>query len=75
MVNMTLGLLGALVGFTFSLSSFIYSYSPSVVVGLLFFCGSLICAGAMVATYLTLLYGSAVGSLYVVTKAALRAQR
>jgi hypothetical protein len=50
-------------------------YHSTVTPGLLFFCVAAISASAMVATYLVLLYGSAVGSVVVVFSAIASANR
>jgi len=71
LLNMAMGLFVALTGFTFSLWSFIRAYSPDLVTGLFFFAGAVISATAMVATYLTLLYGTAGATVYVGVKALL----
>jgi prepilin signal peptidase PulO-like enzyme (type II secretory pathway) len=71
LINMALGLFMALTGFTFSLWSFIRSYSPDFLTGLFFFFGAVIAATSMVATYLTLLYGTAGATVFVGVKALL----
>ncbi|GAB5032381.1 Hypothetical protein NocV09_00900740 [Nannochloropsis oceanica] len=71
LLNMALGLFMALTGFTLSLWSFIRSYSPDFLTGLLFFAGAFVSAAAMVATYLTLLYGTAGATVFVGVKALL----
>ena len=73
LVNMTLGMVTALVGFVFSLWGVIRSFSPDLLTGLLFFLGAAVSATAMVATYITLLYGSAIGTVVVGTKLAITA--
>lgn len=62
-------MVSALVGFTFSLWGFIRSYSPDFMTSLFFFAGAVISAAAMVATYLTLLYGTAGATVVLGVKA------
>ena len=73
LINMSLGMVTALVGFAFSLWSLIRSFSPDFLTGLLFFAGALVSASALVATYLTLLYGTAIGTVVVGVKMAVAA--
>ena len=61
LINMSMGLIGALMGFIWSLWGIVRSFQPDFMTGLVFFFGAAISAAAMVATYLTLLYGTAVG--------------
>lgn len=73
LINMSLGMVSALVGFAFSLWSLIRSFSPDFLTGLLFFGGAIVSAAALVATYLVLLYGTAVGTVVVGVKVAVAA--
>ncbi len=73
LINMSLGMVTALVGFVFSLWGLIRSFSPDLLTGLLFFAGAAVSAAALVATYLTLLYGTAVGTVVVGIRVAVAA--
>lgn len=73
LINMSLGMVTALVGFAFSLWSLIRSFSPDFLTGTIFFAGAIVSASALVATYLTLLYGTAIGTVVVGVKMAVAA--
>lgn len=73
LINMSLGMVTALIGFVFSLWSMIRSFSPDLWTGLLFFAGAAVSATALVATYLTLLYGTAAATVVVGVKVVVAA--
>ena len=66
--NFTIGLLGSMFVFLWSLPSVIMSFQPSFVSGVLFFAVATVSGLSMVATYLFLIYGAAAGTAYVAAK-------
>jgi hypothetical protein len=71
LINFTLGLLGALFYFVFSLGSLILYYDAGSLSGLAFYAIALLGGASLVATYLFALYGMAAGAVYAVGKFAL----
>jgi len=70
LLNFSIGLVMALIFFTFGLWSIVKSYQPDPFTALIFFI-SAICAGfAFVTSYLLIMYGAAAGGLYGVAKFA-----
>jgi len=68
LINFSLGLIGALFVFIFSLWGIIKSYQADPITAVFFFCGAC-CAGfAFVSTYLFALFGATAGGLYSVAK-------
>lgn len=72
LINFTLGLLGALFYFVFSLASMVWSYEAGPLSGAAFYVLALLGGTSMVATYLMGLYGMAAGGVYVVGKFVLK---
>lgn len=74
-LNFTLGMIGAGVGFAWSLYSVVASFSPNLFVGLAFYSVTLFSALSMIIFILVALYGGAAGGAYVVLKTAADANR
>jgi hypothetical protein len=72
MINFALGLCGALFYFVFSLGSMIWTFSPSMLSGLLFYAVALLGATSVVATYLAGVFGLGAGGVYVIGAVANR---
>jgi hypothetical protein len=72
LLNFTLGLIGSLFYFMFSLGNLIFSYNSDPFTGLAFFLISLLGGASVVATYLLGIYGLGAGGVYVIGKVALR---
>jgi len=71
-INFTLGLLGSLFYFVFSLATMVYSYNPDPVSGTAFYVLALLGGASLVASYLFAIYAVAIGSVYVVGKVVIR---
>jgi len=71
LINFTLGLLGSLFYFIFSLASMVYSYQPDPLSAVAFYILSFIGGASLVATYLAGIYGAAAGGIFVVGKVLL----
>jgi hypothetical protein len=76
LINFTVGMFGAVVGFIFALPSVIYGYGANAISFILFFILAVISAVSVVITLLGVLYGGAiggvVGAINVATTNALR---
>jgi len=70
LMNFTIGLCGALVGFYWYLWGLVTSYQADWFSGAAFFAMCVLAGTSLVATYLFALYGAAAGTVYVVAKAA-----
>mmetsp|Transcript_14495 Transcript_14495/g.25982 ORF Transcript_14495/g.25982 Transcript_14495/m.25982 type:complete len:293 (+) Transcript_14495:265-1143(+) len=68
LLNFTIGLIGALIGFYWYLWSIVASYQPSFLLALGFFVLASIAATSFVATFLIGLYGASAGSVYAAAK-------
>jgi len=71
LINFTIGLLGSLFYFVFSLGSLILSYDAGAVSGITFYVIALLGGASLVATYLFAMYGMAAGTVYAVGRIAL----
>ena len=69
-MNFTLGLCGAFVGFVWYLWGVISSYQPDIVTKLTFFFLAFTAGATVVVSFLVAMYGAAAGTVYVVVKAA-----
>lgn len=74
MMNITVGLVAALISFAFSLFSLIWTYKTSLVSGILFFAVAISGASAMVAAVIGGMTATVVGGVYVVGKSAANAR-
>jgi len=72
LMNFTLGLIGSLFYYSWTLTKMLFSYQTDPLSGLAFFIVGFLGGASIVATYLMGLYGLAVGGVYVVGKFALR---
>lgn len=72
LINFTLGLLGSLFYFIFSLASMVYSYQPDPLSAIAFYVLSFIGGASLVATYLAGIYGVAAGGILLVGKIAIK---
>lgn len=68
LINFTMGLIGALIGFYWYLWGVISSYEPNFLVALSFFMLASTAATSMVVSYLVGLYSAAAGSVFVAAK-------
>ena len=68
--NFTLGMLGTVTGFIFSLYSIISSYQAALSTSLVFFSLAALAAVSFAMTWMFLLYGTAAGTVYVGAKMA-----
>jgi ABC-type multidrug transport system fused ATPase/permease subunit len=68
LLNLSMGLIMALIFFVFGLWSIVRSYQPDPLTAVLFFCGASISAASFVVTYLLAVYGAAAGGVYAVLK-------
>mmetsp|Transcript_707 Transcript_707/g.885 ORF Transcript_707/g.885 Transcript_707/m.885 type:complete len:135 (-) Transcript_707:1424-1828(-) len=68
--NFTLGLIGALVVFTFKLWGIVASYQPNPLTGIAFFAAALLAAASMVAAYLFIMYFCAASGVSAIGAAA-----
>jgi len=75
LLNFSLGLVMALLGFVVGLWSIVRSYQPNPIVAVLFFVSAACAAFSFVATYLLAMYGAAAGGVYGVLKVAEGSQR
>eukprot|EP00937_MAST-01D_sp_MAST-1D-sp2_P001371 g1371.t1 len=69
-MNFTIGVCGAFVGFVWYLWSVISSYQPDFLTKVTFFVFAFIAGATVVASFLFALYGAAAGTVYVAVKAA-----
>jgi len=74
MMNFTIGLISALISFSFALVSMIWEYKASLASGIAFFVVAFSGASAMVALFIGGMYTTAVGGVYVVAKQAQQAR-
>lgn len=74
-MNFTIGMCGALVGFFWTLVSIVQSFNPDTGSAILFYCVAGLAAVSMVGTIVFALYGTVGGTVYVVAKAAANQQR
>jgi hypothetical protein len=75
LLNMSMGMIGALFVFIMGLLSIIRSYQPNPIVAVIFFLGSACAAFAFVSTYLFAVFGAAAGGVYGLAQVAVsRAQ-
>jgi hypothetical protein len=70
MMNFTVGLVSALVSFTFSLFSMLWTYKASYLSGLVFFAIAFTGASAMVVAFIGTMYATAVGGVYMIAQNA-----
>lgn len=70
LLNLSMGLVMALVFFVVGLWTIVRSYQPNPLVAVLFFAGAAIAAFSFVVTYLLAVYGAAAGGVYTVLKVA-----
>lgn len=68
--NFTLGMIGTVVGFIFSLYSIIRTYQAAIYTALFFFFAASLAAISFAMTWMFLLYGAAAGTVYVGAKMA-----
>ena len=68
--NFTLGMIGTVFGFIFSLYSIISTYQASIATGLFFFGMASLSAISFAMTWMFMLYGAAAGTVYVGAKMA-----
>jgi hypothetical protein len=68
--NFTLGMIGTVVGFIFSLYSVICTYQAALSTSLFFFSLASLAALSFAMTWMFLLYGAAAGTVYVGAKMA-----
>jgi hypothetical protein len=69
-VNLTVGLVLAVVMFTVYVAGVIYAYKASLLMGLAFFAVAMLGAIAMVFTYIVLIYGTLAGGIYLIVRSA-----
>ena len=69
-INFTMGLIGALVTFTWYLWDLVKSFQPDPAQAVVYFFLAFIAAASLVTTYLLAMYGAFAGTAYVVVKAA-----
>ena len=74
-MNFTIGMFGALVGFFWTLVGIVQSFNPDTGSAILFYCVAGLGALSMVATIVLGLYGTVGGTVYYVVKTAANAQR
>ncbi|GAX26560.1 hypothetical protein FisN_21Lh028 [Fistulifera solaris] len=70
LLNLSMGLVMALIFFVMGLWTIVRSYQPNPLVAVLFFCGGAIAAFSFVVTYLLAVYGAAAGGVYTILKVA-----
>ena len=75
LINFTMGLCGAFMGFVWYLWGVVQSFQPSAATGAAFFALAFIAGATVVVTFLLTMYGAAAGTVYVVAKAAHNQQR
>lgn len=75
LLNFTIGLIGALIGFYYYLWGVISTYEPNFLFAFFFFMLASIAATSVVASYLAGLYSAAAGSVYVAVKIGTQAVR
>lgn len=73
-INFTVGMIGALVGFFWTLVGIVQSFNPDTVSAVLFFGVASLAAMSMIATLVGGLYGTVGGTVYYVAKTAHAAQ-
>lgn len=73
--NFTLGMIGTVTGFIFSLYSIISSYQAALPTALFFFGVAALAAVSFALTWMFLLYGAAAGTVYVGAKMAANSMR
>lgn len=74
MMNFTIGLVTALISFTFSLVGLLWTYKVGLLSGIAFFTIAFTAASSMVALFIGGMYGAAVGGVYVVAQQARQAR-
>jgi len=70
LINFTMGLCGAFVGFVWYLWDVVKSYNPSFATAVTFFALAFIAGATVVVSFLMTMYGAAAGTVYVAAKAA-----
>ena len=70
LLNLTMGLIMALVSFTFSLWSIVTSFQASFGESMVFWGFAVLAAGAFVSTFIVGMFGAVAGTVFVVAKAA-----
>jgi len=70
LINFSIGLIGALAIFVFSLWSIVKSYQPNPLTALVFFLSASCAAFAFVSSYLFAIFGAAAGGVYGMAKVA-----
>ena len=74
LMNFTIGMIGALIGFYWYLWGVVTSYQPGVLLTIVFFLLASVAATSLVASYLVGLYSVAAGGVYVAAKIASQSQ-
>ena len=68
LVNITMGIIGAVIAFWWSLWSLIQEYRAGIVTGLFYFCGAGLAAGSFAVLWIVGIYSAAAGTIFVGAK-------